>query len=95
MAERFEDLRAWKTARTLANEVYAVTKWQPFENDWSLKDQIRRAAISVMSNAPSSLNGSHRAGIAPRQPHATPVISTGGAEPPRLRRGQACPESLR
>lgn len=50
MAERFEDLRAWKTARTLTNRVYALTKTKDFENDWALKDQIRRAAISVMSN---------------------------------------------
>jgi hypothetical protein len=29
---------------------YDVTKDGPFESDWALKDQIRRAAISVMSN---------------------------------------------
>ncbi len=50
MAERFEDLRAWKTARMLTNRVYALTRTEGFENDWALKDQIRRAAISVMSN---------------------------------------------
>lgn len=50
MAERFEDLRAWQTARTLTNQVYALTKREPFETDWALKGQIRRAAISVMSN---------------------------------------------
>jgi len=50
MAERFEDLRAWQTARTLTNRVYAVSKQEDFETDWALKDQIRRAAISVMSN---------------------------------------------
>jgi len=50
MAERFENLRAWKTARMLTNRVYALTRTEGFENDWALKDQIRRAAISVMSN---------------------------------------------
>ena len=50
MAERFEDLRAWQTARALTNEVYALTKRESLANDWALKDQIRRAAISVMSN---------------------------------------------
>ncbi len=50
MAERFEDLRAWQTARSLTNEVYALTKRKSFADDWALKDQIRRAAISVMSN---------------------------------------------
>ena len=50
MAERFEDLRAWQTARSLTNEVYVLTRRDGFENDFALKDQIRRAAISVMSN---------------------------------------------
>ena len=61
MAERFEDLRAWKTARTLTNEVYTVTKRDPFENDWALKDQIRRAAISVMSNVAEGFESRTRA----------------------------------
>lgn len=50
MAERFEDLRVWQTARALTNHVYALSGKEGFENDWTLKDQIRRAAISVMSN---------------------------------------------
>lgn len=50
MAERFEELRVWRTARFLSNKVYALTSEGEFENDWALKDQIRRAAISVMSN---------------------------------------------
>ena len=50
MAERFEDLRAWQTARALTNRGYALTTRDDFESDWALKDQIRRAAISVMSN---------------------------------------------
>jgi len=50
MAERFEDLRVWQTARELTQQVYDVTNDGPFESDWALKDQIRRASISVMSN---------------------------------------------
>ena len=50
MAERFEDLRAWQTARKLTNKIYAVTDRGTFAEDWALKDQIRRAAVSVMSN---------------------------------------------
>jgi four helix bundle protein len=50
MAERFEDLRAWQTARALSNDIYKLTSRGAFEKDWALKDQIRRAAISVMSN---------------------------------------------
>lgn len=50
MAERFEDLHAWQTARSLTNEVYELTRREAFSSDWALKDQIRRAALSIMSN---------------------------------------------
>ena len=49
-AESFEDLVAWKKARELVNKVYAITKKEKFRKDRALVDQIRRAAISVMSN---------------------------------------------
>jgi len=48
--ESFEDLVAWKKARELVNKVYAITKKEKFRKDRALVDQIRRAAISVMSN---------------------------------------------
>src|SRR5579871_6483852 len=47
---RFEDLIAWQKARTLTAAVYRVTAEGPFSRDFALRDQIRRAAISVMSN---------------------------------------------
>jgi len=47
---RFEDVEAWKKARELTRRVYLVTKSGPFSRDFGLKDQIRRAAVSVMSN---------------------------------------------
>jgi len=47
---RFEDIEAWKTARSLTNLVYDLSDEGPFARDYSLKDQIRRAAVSVMSN---------------------------------------------
>ena len=50
MAERFENLRVCQTARTLTDQIYALTKREPFETDWALRDQIRRSVISVMSN---------------------------------------------
>ena len=46
----FEDLEAWKRARELARAVYRVTKTRSFRYDRPLRDQIRRAAVSVMSN---------------------------------------------
>ncbi len=47
---RFEDVEAWKEARVLVSMVYESTGKVPFKKDWGLKDQIQRAAVSVMSN---------------------------------------------
>ncbi len=47
---RFEDIEAWKTARELTSLVYELTNHDKFSRDFGLKDQIRRAAVSVMSN---------------------------------------------
>jgi four helix bundle protein len=46
----FEDLDAWKIARELTREIYRVTSGERFSRDFGLKDQIRKAAVSVMSN---------------------------------------------
>ncbi len=47
---QFEDIEAWKIARQLTNAVYAHTNHQGFNRDFGLRDQIRRASVSVMSN---------------------------------------------
>jgi four helix bundle protein len=47
---RFEEIEAWKTARELTKLVYAFSNRGKFERDFGLKDQIRRASVSVMSN---------------------------------------------
>ena len=47
---RFEDIEAWQLARQLTNQIYALTKETKFASDYGLKDQIRRAAGSVMHN---------------------------------------------
>jgi four helix bundle protein len=48
--ENFEDIEAWKNARELARQIYAISSEGPFARDFGLRDQIRRAAVSVMSN---------------------------------------------
>jgi len=48
--ERFEDLIAWQKARKLTSRIYRTTNEGNFARDYSLKDQIRRAAVSTMSN---------------------------------------------
>ena len=47
---RFEEIEAWQTARLLAQQVYAMSADGPFSRDFALRDQVRRAAVSVMSN---------------------------------------------
>lgn len=46
----FEDLEVWKVARELTNKIYGLTKNGAFSKDYSLRDQIRRASVSIMSN---------------------------------------------
>ena len=48
--ERFEDIDAWKKARELTKIIYEVTAKGNLAADFSLRDQIRRAAVSIMAN---------------------------------------------
>lgn len=48
--KRFEEMHAWQSSRDLVRLVYEATKQAGFERDYALREQIRRAAISVMSN---------------------------------------------
>ena len=48
--ERFEDLSVWQTSRKVVSVIYDVTAVGVFSRDFSLRDQIRRAAVSVPSN---------------------------------------------
>ena len=47
---KFEDLIAWQKSRELVKEIYTITNQGKFSKDFGLRDQIRRAAVSVMSN---------------------------------------------
>jgi four helix bundle protein len=47
---RFEEIEAWKTARELSRLVYNLSGKGPFSKDYGLRDQIRRAAVLIMSN---------------------------------------------
>lgn len=48
--ERFEDIDAWKAGTELVNKVYQVTGRNSFAKDFALRDQIRKAAVSIPSN---------------------------------------------
>lgn len=47
---RFEDIHAWQKARGLVQEIYSVSNSGLFSKDFGLRDQIRRAAVSIMLN---------------------------------------------
>ena len=46
----FEDLEIWKEARHLTQTIYRLTTTENFSKDFGLRDQIRRATVSIMSN---------------------------------------------
>ena len=48
--EKFEDFIAWQKARKLSRKIYQATRLPGFSRDFGLKDQIRRSAISIVSN---------------------------------------------
>jgi len=48
--QRYEEIQSWQKARELTSWIYAVTQQDAFAHDWGLRDQIRRAAVSAMSN---------------------------------------------
>ena len=48
--KRFEDVEAWKQGRELTRRIYQITSQSKFTRDYALRDQIRRAAISITSN---------------------------------------------
>ena len=52
----FEELRVWQDARLLVNDIYKMTSTC---KDYAFKDQIQRAAVSIMNNiAEGSESGS-------------------------------------
>lgn len=46
----FEEIEAWKKSRELVRAIYQATSLGAFSKDYGLRDQIRRASVSIMSN---------------------------------------------
>jgi four helix bundle protein len=46
----FKNLRVWIRAKNLARRIYELTGQDPFNKDFSFRDQIRRSAVSIASN---------------------------------------------
>jgi four helix bundle protein len=48
--QRFEDLRVWQTARELVRGMYRAAATQKLTADYALQNQMKRAAVSIVSN---------------------------------------------
>lgn len=48
--QTFEEIGAWQKARELTREIYSISSRGSFSKDFGLRDQIRRASVSIMSN---------------------------------------------
>lgn len=47
---KFEDLKIWQDSLAITKLIYDLTSKEKFAKDFCLRDQIRRAAISISSN---------------------------------------------
>lgn len=47
---KFEDLKIWQLALKITKEIYDISAKKEFAKDFTLKDQIRKAVISISSN---------------------------------------------
>ncbi len=48
--QKFEDMKVWQDARVLTKKIYSLTQKKNFRKDYSLRDQIQRSSVSIMSN---------------------------------------------
>ena len=61
MGEPFENSEAWKSARVLTNQTYALCRREPLARDFGLRDQLQRVAVSVMNNVAEGWESLHTA----------------------------------
>ncbi len=48
--EKFEDLRVWQKGIELVKQIYLQTETGRLNKDFGLRDQLRRAAVSIPTN---------------------------------------------
>ena len=48
--QTFEEIEGWQKARELTRRVYDVSDVGAFSRDFGLRDQMRRAAVSILTN---------------------------------------------
>lgn len=47
---KFEEIHAWRKAHEVTLLIYKITSENDFSKDFGLRDQIRRASVSIMAN---------------------------------------------
>lgn len=47
---RVEDMLVWQESRVLVKDIFVLTSSKNFEKEYALRDQMKRSAISIMSN---------------------------------------------
>ena len=55
--DRFEDIEAWREARSLTHAIYNATRQPSFAKDPGLRDQMQRASVSIMANIAEGFDG--------------------------------------
>ena len=58
--ESFEDLLVWQKGMEIVKEVYLISKDGQLNRDFSLRDQLRRAALSIPANIAEGFERAHR-----------------------------------
>jgi len=48
--KRFEEIQAWQEARSLVKQIYILTETGSLSKDFGLRDQLRRATVSIIAN---------------------------------------------
>jgi len=48
--KKFEDIQAWQKAREVTRLVYSMSNGENFAKDFGLRDQMKRASVSIMAN---------------------------------------------
>jgi four helix bundle protein len=48
--DRFEDLKCWKSARSLVKAVFIACKHENLKRDFEVQNQLKRASLSIMNN---------------------------------------------
>ena len=81
----FEELIAWQKARELTKQIYSITKSGHFSKDFGLRDQIRKASVSIMSNLAEGFERGGRAEF-----HQFVVIAKGSCAQVRPQLNVAC-----